>query len=171
MHRAKFSPYEWGRHSSLIFPGPGVSGSGRADTGPASTAVAAPALLSLAGGAAPGSYQGVDLLPCLAGRSSRARKSVFSGHYERNHLTAVRGERFKLIRNHTREEPLLWPQVIRNWQGMEDDSLRQPCLLRRPTAELHDSAADPLEGRNRAGDPARRAQRGELGRELRRMSV
>ncbi len=170
MHRAKFSLYEWGTHSSLIFRGPGVSGSGRVDTGLASTVDVAPTLLSLAGGTAPSSCQGADLSPRLAGRSRQGRKFVFSGHYERNHLTAVRGERFKLIRNHTREEPLLWPQVIRNWQGMGEESLRQPYPFPRPTAELYDLAADPLESRNLAGDPAYRAQRDELDRELRRWS-
>lgn len=171
MHRAKFSLYEWGTHSSLIFRGPGVSGSGRVDTGLASTIDIAPTLLSLAGGAAPDSCQGLDLSPRLAARSSDARRFVFSGHYERNHLTAVRGERFKLIRNHTREEPLLWPQVIRNWQDMGEDTLRQPYPLPRPAVEFYDLATDPLERRNLADDPAYRDRISNLGRQLDRWST
>ncbi len=166
MHRAKFSLYEWGTHSSLICRGPGVSGSGRIDTGLASTVDIAPTLLGLAGGAAPASCQGVDLSPRLAARSGAARRFVFSGHWERNHLSAVRGERFKLIRNHTREEPLLWPQVIRNWQDMGEDALRQPYPLPRLAVEFYDLAADPLESRSLAHDPAYRDQMAELGREL-----
>ena len=50
MHRAKFSLYEWGTHSALIFRGPGISGSGRVDDGLASTIDMAPTLISLTGG-------------------------------------------------------------------------------------------------------------------------
>ena len=154
MHRAKFSLYEWGTHSSLVFRGPGVSGPGRVDTGLVSTIDLAPTLLSLAGGAAPDHCQGVGLSPRLGGHAAAPRRYVFSEHHERNHLAAVRGERFKLIRNFTREEPLIWPQVIRNWQQMGEDVLRQPYPLPRPPEELYDLAADPLETRNLAGDPA-----------------
>ena len=154
MHRAKFSLYEWGTHSTLIFRGPGVSGTGTVDTGLASTVDVAPTLLGLAGGSAPGTCQGIDLSPRLAARPADARRYVFSEHHDRNHLDAVRGERFKLIRNHTREEPLIWPQVIRNWQQMGDDTLRQGYPLPRPPMELYDLQADPLEQRNLADDPA-----------------
>ena len=87
MHRAKFSLYEWGTHSSLIMRGPGVSGSGRVDTGLASTVDIGPTLMraGIAGGEAP--------------------------------------ESFKLIVNHTRQAPLMWPQVIRNWQEKAEDTL------------------------------------------------
>ena len=158
MHRAKFSLYEWGTHSSLIVRGPGVSGAGRVDTGLASTIDIAPTLLSLAGGRAPESCQGVDLLPRLTERGATPRRFVFSEHNERNRLTAVRGERFKLIRNHTRDEPLIWPQVIQNWQGMSEDALRQPYPLPRPPEELYDLAADPLETRSLAEDPDYRSE-------------
>ena len=154
MHRAKFSLYEWGTHSTLIFRGPGISGAGRVDAGLASTVDIAPSLLGLAGGAAPSTCQGIDLKPRLAARPADARRHVFSEHHERNHLDAVRGERFKLIRNHTREEPLIWPQVIRNWQQMGDDTLRHGYPLPRPPLELYDLLADPLEQRNLADDPA-----------------
>lgn len=170
MHRAKFSLYEWGTHSSLVFRGPGVSGSGRIDTGLASTVDIAPTLMSLAGGEAPSSCQGIDLEPRLAARSTDSRRFVFSEHHERNHLVAVRGDRFKLIRNHTRDVPLIRPQVIRNWQGMGEDTLRQPYPLPRPPEEVYDLAADPLESRNLADDPAYRAQKVKLGSELDRWS-
>jgi len=166
MHRAKFSLYDWGTHSSLIARGPGISGSGRVDTGLASTIDVSPTLMTLAGGAAPEDLQGVDLASRLADRPSSPRRYVFSEHHERNHLTAIRGERFKLIRNHTRENPLIWRQVIRNWGGMDEDVLRTPYPLPRPPEELYDLAADPLETRNLAADPAYAAQRAELGRML-----
>ena len=166
MHRAKFSLYEWGTHSSLVFRGPGVSGAGRVDTSLASTIDLAPTLVSLAGGAAPDHCQGVDLSPRLSGRPAAPRRYVFSEHHERNHLTAVRGERFKLIRNFTREEPLIWPRVIRNWGQMGEDVLRQPYPLPRPPEELYDLAADPLEARNLAADPAYQPWLEELRGEL-----
>ena len=170
MHRAKFSLYEWGTHSSLIMRGPGVSGGGRVDTGLASTVDVGPTLMRLAGGDAPESCQGIDLSSRLAGQTSRGRTHVFSEHHERNHLAAARDERFKLIVNHTREAPLMWPQVIRNWQEMAEDTLRQPYPLPRPPVEFYDLAADPLESRNLAEDPAYRVQLARLRGELDRWS-
>ena len=170
MHRAKFSLYEWGTHSSVIFRGPGVSGSGRVDTGLASTVDIAPTLMSLAGSKAPADCQGISLAPRLGGRSSDSRPYVFSEHHERNHLFAIRSERFKLIRNHTRDEPLIQPYVIRNWQGMGEDTLRQPHPLPRPLEEFYDLAADPLESRNLAEDPAYVDRKAELSAELDRWS-
>jgi len=58
MHRAKFSLYDWGTHSSFIFRGPRIAGSGRVDKGLASTIDVAPTLMNLAGGSAPASCQG-----------------------------------------------------------------------------------------------------------------
>ena len=170
MHRAKFSLYDWGTHSSLIFRGPGVAGSGRVDTGLVSTVDVGPTLMSLAGGSAPVSSQGVDFSDRLAARSTRSRRFVFSGHYQGNHLEAVRDDRFKLIRNHTREDPLIQPYVIRNWQGMGEETLRQPYPLPRPPEELYDLAADPLESRNLASDPAYAVQKTGLAKELDRWS-
>ena len=118
LHRAKFSLYDWGTHSSLIVRGPGIAGSGRVDTGLASTIDIGLTLMSLAGGAAPSTCQGIDLGPRLAERDGTARSLVFSEHHQDNHLTAVRGERFKLIRNHTKDEPLVSPRVILNWQNL-----------------------------------------------------
>lgn len=166
MHRAKFSLYDWGTRSSLIFRGPGISGSGRVDLGLASTVDIAPTLMSLVGASAPSNCQGFDLLPRLASRPSAARPFVFTQHHERNHLTSVRGERFKLIRNHTTEEPLLWPQVIRNWQDMGEDTLRQPYPLPRPSEELYDLQADPLESRNLVGEAGYEDQLAMLRSEL-----
>ena len=170
MHRAKFTLYDWGTRSSLIVRGPGISGSGRADLDLASTVDIAPTLMGLAGGSVPASCQGTDLSPRLAGRPVEAQKYVFSEHHERNHLTAVRGRRFKLIRNHTRQDPLIWPQVIRNWQGMDEETLRQGYPLPRPEEELYDLHADPLESRNLVGEPAFASHLTELREELDRWS-
>ena len=166
LHRAKFSLYDWGTHSSLIARGPGIAGSRRVDTGLASTIDIGPTLMSLAGGAAPSTCQGIDLGPRLAERGGTARSLVFSEHHQDNHLTAARGERFKLIRNHTKDEPLVSPRVIRNWQNMDVDTLRQPYPLPRPDRELFDLAADPLESRNLANDPAYSDQLAKLESEL-----
>lgn len=153
MHRAKFSLYEWGTHSALLFRGPGISGSGRVDGGLASTIDMAPTLMSLAGGAAPQSIQGHDLSARLTGKSAASRQYVFSEHHERNHLRAVRDQRFKLIRNITTHTPLLQPRIIRNWQGVGEDTLRVPYPLPRPREEFFDLETDPLETTNLADDP------------------
>lgn len=154
MHRAKFSLYEWGTHSSLILRGPGISGSGRVDSGLASTVDVGPTLMALAGGSAPSECQGMSLAARLAARSAESRSFVYSEHNEGNQLTAVRGVRYKLIRNHTREDPLIRQQVIRNWQNMREDTLRQPYPLPRPGEEFYDLAADPLESRNLIENPS-----------------
>ena len=143
MHRAKFSLYEWGLHSSFILRGPGVSGSGAVDEALASTVDAAPTLMALAGGEAPEACQGLNLF-------ERRRTFVYGQHHERNELYSVRDERFKLIRNITKDEPLIWPQVIGNWGGMGEDVLWDPYPLPRPAEELYDLEADPLESRNLA---------------------
>lgn len=162
MHRAKFSLYEWGTHSSLILRGPGISGSGRVDSELASTIDIAPTLMALAGASAPEDCQGMSLATRLADRPSESRRFVYSEHNERNHLTAVRGLRYKLIRNHTREDPLIPPYVIRNWQNMGEDTLRQPYPLPRPVEEFYDLAADPLESRNLIENSSYRDQVAEL---------
>lgn len=154
MHRAKFSLYEWGTHSSLILRGPGISGSGRVDSGLASTIDVAPTLMALAGGSAPRECQGMSLAARLGDRPAESRSFVYSEHNESNQLTAVRGARYKLIRNHTREDPLLQSRIIRNWQNMGEDTLRQPYPLPRPEEEFYDLAADPLESRNLIENPS-----------------
>ena len=153
MHRAKFSLYEWGTHSALIFRGPGISGSGRVDDGLASTIDMAPTLISLTGGAAPQTLQGHDLSERLSAKSAASRQYVFSEHNERNLLRAVRDRRFKLIRNITTHTPLLRPRIIRNWQGVGADTLRVPYPLPRPREEFFDLDADPLETTNLADNP------------------
>ncbi len=170
MHRAKFSLYDWGTRSSLILRGPGVSGGGRVDLDLASTIDIAPTLMSLAGGSAPAGCQGISLAPRLADRKGEPREYVFSEHHERNHLVAVRSDRFKLIRNHTRENPLIWPRVTRNWQRMGEDTQRHAYPLPRPAEELYDLYADPLETRNLVDAPAYRGPLLELREALTRWS-
>jgi arylsulfatase A-like enzyme len=149
MHRAKFSLYEWGLHSSLLLRGPGVSGVAAVDERLCSTIDLAPTLMGLAGGAAPSASQGVDLLS----RPGAVRRYVHAEHHQQNELRAVRDERFKLIRNLTTHTPLVAPFVIRNWQGIGEDTLRIPYPLPRPPEELYDLIDDPLEERNLAADP------------------
>lgn len=155
MHRAKFSLYEWGLHSSLMLRGPGVSGAGRVDDSLASTIDVPPTLMALAGGEATRACQGFNVF-------DRRRTHIYAEHHERNELYAVRDERFKLIRNVTLDDPLIWPQVIHNWGGMAEDVLRVPYPLPRPPEELYDLEADPLEARNLAGDPAYGRQLADL---------
>ncbi len=153
MHRAKFSLYDWGTHSSLIFCGPGVVGSGRIDKGLASTIDIAPTLMNLAGGSAPSSCQGQSLNDRIAAKSLSGWEYIYTQHHERNEMRAVRSERFKLIHNVTTHEPLLWPQVIDNWQGVGEDTLRYPYPMPRPPEEFFDLDADPLETRSLVDDP------------------
>ncbi len=155
MHRAKFSLYEWGLHSSFILRGPGVAGSGRVDDSLASTIDAPATMMALAGGEAPPRRQGVNLFD---GR----RTHVYGQHHERNELYSVRDQRFKLIRNITKDEPLIWPQVIRNWDGMADDVLQDPYPLPRPSEELYDLETDPLETRSLVADPRYEAELDDL---------
>ena len=154
MHRAKFSLYEWGLHSSLILRGPGVPGSGEVHS-LASTIDVPPTLMALAGAEAPPQCQGLNL---FEGR----RTHIYGQHHERNELYSVRDERYKLIRNITRDEPLIWPQVIRNWGDMGEDTLHEPYPLPRPPEELYDLEADPLETHNLATDARHKPQLDDL---------
>ena len=153
MHRAKFSLYDWGTHSSLIFRGPGIKGSGRIAKGLASTIDIAPTLMSLAGGSAPSNCQGQNLMDRLTNQNQNGWQYVYTQHHERNEMRAVRSDRFKLIHNITTDEPLLWPEVIDNWQGVKEDTLRHPYPLPRPKEEFYDLEADPLETTNLINDP------------------
>ncbi len=168
MHRAKFSLYEWGTHSAMIFRGPGVSGTRRVAGGLASTIDMAPTLMSLVGGAAPSVCQGRDLNDRLSEKISGGWQYVFSEHHEGNELRAVRDERFKLIRNITTHTPLLRPQIFINWQNVGDDTLKHPYPMPRPREEFFDLDADPLETTNLAADPRFEQPLGRLRTELER---
>ena len=100
MLRAKSSRHEWGRHSTLIVRGPGVSGAGRGghgsclDSGHRSN----PAEPCREHGA---EYMLEGRFRSAFGWPADARSYVFLEHHDRNRLNAIRGERFKLIRSHT----------------------------------------------------------------------
>ena len=159
MHRAKFSLYEWGLHSSLILRGPGVSGAGAVDDSLASTIDTAPTLMKLAGGETPRQCQGYNVF-------DRRRTHVYGQHHERNELYSVRDQRFKLIRNVTVDNPLIRRQVIRNWGGMDENVLIDPYPLPRPPEELYDLENDPLERENLAEDPGYAGVKAGLRKEL-----
>ncbi len=162
MHRAKFSLYDWGVRSSLILHGPGLP-SGTVDNRLASTIDIPATVMRAAGGKAPSRCQSVDLFG-----GGPQRRYVHFEHHERNNLRGVRDGRYKLIRNLTTEEPLIWPQVIRNWGGMTQDVLRHPYPLPRPPIELYDLLEDPLESNNLAGRPTHLPQQQRLEGELKR---
>ncbi len=134
-----------------------------------STIDLAPTVLSLAGVGVPAYMQGEVF---LGPRAERERAYVFMSRdrYDTSYdmIRAARDRRYKYIRHYYPAEPyLLWipyrnehPIVRALWDGYRRGTLadEQLALFRtRPAEELYDTAADPYELINLAGDPAHRA--------------
>ncbi|MCY4594258.1 MAG: hypothetical protein OXC19_05595 [Bryobacterales bacterium] len=66
---------------------------------------------------------------------------------------------------------MIWPQVIRIWQQVGDDALRQGYPVPRLPTELYDLLTDPLEQCSLADDPAYENELTELQGELDRWAA
>ena len=165
--RAKATAYDAGIRAPLIVSWPGVTPAGARYPGLTSTIDLAPTLLDAAGASAPESFHGTSFLAALRDQAAPGREYVFAERNWHNcdeHIRAVRGQRYKLIRNAYTELPLCTPADASrspSWYsltaGREAGTLTtgQARLFEapRPVIEVYDLEADPHELVNLAGRP------------------
>src|SRR5690606_14578745 len=114
----------------------------------------APTFIQLAGGKPDAHIQGRSLLPLLAGKRTRWRKSLLVEYWAENAMPWLVGMTYKCVRT-DRYKYIRW--VNRGRNGELD--------------ELYDLDQDPYELTNLAGSGAHRETRGKLARELRKLAV
>jgi N-sulfoglucosamine sulfohydrolase len=159
--RAKATLYEWGTRVPLIVRCPGAVPPGGRSRALVSTVDLYPTLLDLMGRPIPQRLQGESLLPNLQDPGLAGREAVFSEenyHVYYNPTRAVHTERWKYIRNFLLDAPHpAGPGAV--GIGLLVNPLPAPP---RPSEELYDLEADPLEGTNLAGVPEHAAALAEL---------
>jgi N-sulfoglucosamine sulfohydrolase len=163
---AKSTLYEAGVRMPLIVRGPGVA-RGATSAAFVSLVDLLPTALELFDVAPVHALDGMSLLPLLRGESATTRPSIVTAHTgnlggDDYPCRAIRGERFKYIRNFKADEPFVNNVVghTLTWESGEELAARDPqvhrrmqSFLYRPTDELYDLSADPDELANLAGDP------------------
>lgn len=177
MLRGKRTCYEGGLRIPLIvrFPGRAVAGQVRDEL--VSTIDLVPTILEAAGVAPPPGLGGRSLLPLLAGGRPEWRGALFAEYHTHAAAAncypqrAVRDARWKLIENllpgrtnpgvaFTFREFDSGPAAVA--AAPEGIRAAYATMERPPRYELYDLDADPGEFRNRADDPACRAERDRL---------
>ena len=175
--RAKRSVYDTGLQVPMIIRFPDGRAQGTVDPQLVSFIDLPTTILRLAGAEPPSYMQGRDF---LAPGPALPRQYIYAGRDRMDQVPdwvrAVRGQRFKYIRNYRADlayfRPLrfrdMFPIMLALWQGHREGSLnplqRSYFEAPRPKEELYDTQADPHEVSNLAGDPA-------YAPELRRLSA
>ena len=165
--RGKHWLYDSGLRVPLLVRWPGRIAPGTVREDPVSFVDFAPTLLALAGAPVPAHLQGRVF---LGGDMAPAPEYLFFARdwttEGSDHIRAVRGHRYKYIRNFAPELPYLqfppdayWqPAMQALWRraaaGALEGAQRQFMAKTKPPEELYDTEADPHEVVNLAGDPA-----------------
>jgi len=166
--RGKRWPYDSGIRIPMIIRWPGHLAPGSVDERLVSTIDLGPTVLSITGVPIPAHMQGRAF---LGPQAAPPRQYVYASRdrhdeaYDR--VRAVRDKRYKYIRNYHPELPrLLWipyrnrhPIVQEMWRLHSEGRLEGPQRLMfepRPVEELYETANDPWEINNLAGEPAYR---------------
>jgi len=167
----KWTLYDDGVRTPLIVSWPGrIAGGGRSEA-MVSWIDILPTMVEVAGGTAPSGIDGRSFLPVLEGNAVVHRDFIFTTHSGdgNNNVFPMRGvidpDGTKYIRN-LRPGLHFFTHVTRNagdsgyWDSWldsavlnEDDRKRVGAYLRRPAAELYQTAHDPWETDNLADDP------------------
>jgi arylsulfatase A-like enzyme len=165
--RAKRWLYDAGIRVPLIVRWPGHTTPGTRADELVSLIDLGPTALALAGVPLPRHLQGQPFL----GPEARPRQYVFAARDRHDEaydmVRAVRDRRYKYIRNYCQELPYLqWIPYAQRHPAMQElwrlyargelDGDRWTLFRPRPPEELYDTAADPWELHNLAGDPALR---------------
>ena len=165
--RAKATAYDAGIRTPLIVSWPGITPAGTRYPGLTSVIDLAPTLLEAAGASAPESFHGTSFIAALRDQATPGREYVFAERNWHNcdeHIRAVRGPRYKLIRNAYTELPLCTPADASrspSWYSLtaaREAGELTPAQARlfeapRPVIEVYDLEADPHELVNLAGRP------------------
>ena len=165
--RAKATAYDAGIRTPLIVSWPGVTPAGARYPGLTTVIDLAPTLLDAAGASAPESFHGASFLAALRDQAAPGREYVFSERNWHNcdeHIRAVRGPRYKLIRNAYTELPLCTPADASrspSWYSLTAGRAAgtltpgQARLFEapRPVIEVYDLESDPHELVHLAGRP------------------
>ena len=165
--RAKATAYDAGIRTPLIVSWPGVTPVGVRYAGLASLIDLAPTLLDAAGAEIPATFHGASFGAALRDTAAPGREYVFAERNWHNcdeHIRAVRGVRYKLIRNSYTELPLCTPADASrsaSWYSLtarREAGTLTPGQARlfeapRPAIEVYDLEADPHELVNLAGRP------------------
>ncbi len=178
--RAKATAYDAGIRTPLIVSWPGATPAGTRYPELTSVIDLAPTLLEAAGASAPESFQGTSFIAALRDQAAAGREYVFAERNWHNcdeHIRAVRGPRYKLIRNAYTELPLCTPaDASRSPSWYSLTAAREAGQLTRaqarlfeaprPVIEVYDLEADPHELVNLAGRPEVEAIARQLSRVL-----
>ncbi|MBD3174848.1 MAG: sulfatase-like hydrolase/transferase [Armatimonadia bacterium] len=167
--RAKRWIYDSGIHVPLLVRWPGVLDDGVVIDDLVSFVDFAPTVLSLAGVPVPEYMQG---RPFLGDQAAEPREMVYAARDRMDEavdiVRAVRDDRFKYIRNfqamkpyaqyidYMEKMPTMREMRRLNKEGKLEGAEKQFFLPEKPEEELYDTAADPHEVSNLAGDPGYR---------------
>ncbi|HAV62605.1 MAG TPA: sulfatase [Verrucomicrobiales bacterium] len=173
--RAKRWVYDSGIHVPLIIRFPGQREAGTTNGDLVSFVDFAPTMLSLLDLPIPDHLQGQAF---LGARKATPRRYVFAFRDRMDpaaeRIRAVRDQRFKYVRNYRPELPYLGFVPYRDRMELMQEILRlssagelgpdqwQFTAKRKPLEELYDTASDPHEIRNLAGDPVHFEKLAEL---------
>ena len=165
--RAKMTLYDWGVHTILIIRYPPRLSADVTVDALASTVDVFPTVLELIGAPMPENLQGVSLVDVMGHPQAAGREEVFcetNYHVFYNPMRCVVTDRWKYIRNFAPETPLYLPDwcpvelkefLSKDIRGL--NNLKTPLPTPpRPSEELFDLRADPLESRNLAEKPEHR---------------
>lgn len=154
--KSKATLFDSGIGVMMIVRGPNGFTGGKVIDSPVSHLDVYPTLCELAGVEAPEWLQGVSLMPLVRGEVESVREAVFAEttfHAAYQPHRAVRTERWKYIRRFDDYDR----PVLANC----DDSASKELLVAAgwgeeivPEEQLYDLVLDPMEGNNRAEDPA-----------------
>ncbi len=165
--RDKTSVYDSGIRTPWIVRWPGQVEAGSVCESLVSSVDIAPSFLELAGAPRAKTMEGVSFLPLLDDPTASIRECAFAEknwHDYEDHSRAVRGMRFKYIRNYFNDLPGTPPaDAVRGdtfqtmlkleEEGKLTEAQRMFIVAPRPKEELFDAEADPHEILNLAGDP------------------
>jgi N-sulfoglucosamine sulfohydrolase len=173
----KWTNWDTGLHTALIARWPGKVAEGKRTDAMVQYADILPTLLNAAGGdPAKHNYDGTSFLPVLLGKTSTHRKFVYGMHNNIPEgpaypVRTVSDGQYRYIRNLTPDEIYIEKHLM-GWEGKGElnnpywatwirDAWNDPKTynlvkryMHRPAEQLYNTAKDPYELYNLAGDPA-----------------